>query len=132
MEETLEEIAEIVRICEENGIDLTVFTNPMYDVTYEASLEMDYMEFLRRLGEITPFYNFSGYNDITLDSKNYLDSSHYRAEVSDMLMEVIFDGKRYEELYAQGFGVYVTPENVEEFIAVLEYGNQAHGNAPPA
>ena len=130
LEKTLEEIAEIVRICNDRGIGLTIFTNPMYDVTYQASLQMDYMEFLRRLAEITPFYNFSGYNDITLDSENYVDTSHYKAEVGDMILEVICNGKRYEGLYEQGFGVYVTPENAEAFITVLEHENQAHGNAP--
>ncbi|MBP3330440.1 MAG: hypothetical protein J6L89_06360 [Clostridia bacterium] len=120
MDETLSEIAEIVKVCKENKIELVVFTNPMHHVTYKASLEKDYIEFLRRLAEVTPYYNFSGYNDITTDDKNFIDSSHYTAEVSDMLIECMCKDKRYETLYEQGFGWKVTQKNADEFIKLLK------------
>ncbi len=120
IEETLEDISEIVKICNDNRIELVIFTNPMYSVTYEASLDTSYLEFLRKLADITPYYNFSSYNGITTDSKNYIDSSHYTAEVSDMLIECMCNGKRYDGLYEQGFGQYVTAENADSFIELLE------------
>ncbi len=120
MEETLSEVKEIVKICKENGIELAVFTNPMYSVTYKASLEREYMTFLEKLAEITPYYNFSGYNDITLSSANFIDSSHYTAEVSDMLIDCMCKGKVDEKLYTQGFGWRVTEENADELIEILK------------
>ena len=120
MDEILLDIAEIVRICEENGIELVIFTNPMHPVTYEESLGRDYLVFLRRLADITPYYNFSGYNDITTDNKNFIDNSHYTAEVSDMLIECMCNGKKYDGLYEQGFGQYITKDNADDFIALLE------------
>lgn len=120
MDEILLDIAEIVRICEENGIELVIFTNPMHPVTYEESLDRDYLVFLRRLADITPYYNFSGYNDITTDNKNFIDSSHYTAEVSDMLIECMCNGEKYDGLYEQGFGQYITKDNADDFIDLLE------------
>ena len=119
MEETLEEIREIVRLCREHGVDLTVFTNPMYSVTYQASLEKNYLEFLEELARITPYYNFSGYNALTTDSGNYIDSSHYTAEVSDMLIDCMCRQARYEELYKDGFGLYVTEDSVDGLMEIL-------------
>lgn len=120
MEETLAEIEEIVRVCKENSIELIVFTNPMYSVTYEASLERDYLVFLEKLAEITDYYNFSGYNEITVSPKNFIDSSHYTAEVSDMLIDCMCRNKVYDKLYSQGFGWKVTKDNADELIAILE------------
>jgi len=120
MQETLDEIAEIVKVCKENDIELVIFTNPLSSVTYEASLEQDYLLFLEQLAKVTPYYNFSGYNAVTTDSKYYLDSSHYTAEASDLLIECMCNGKRYDELYADGFGVYVTKENVGALIQTLQ------------
>ena len=120
MEETLGAIKEIADICKESGTELIVFTNPMHPVTYEASLEKDYLTFLEKLAEITPYYNFSGYNKITVNNKSFLDSSHYTAEVSDMLIKVMCNGKIYKTLYPQGFGVYVTKDNVNDLVKLLE------------
>ena len=118
--ETLDNIAEIVKICNENGIDLVIFTNPLHPSSYEASLELDYLYFLGELAKITPYYNFSGYNDIVTDNSNFIDNSHYTAEVSDMLIECMCNGKKYDGLYEQGFGMYVTEDNADDFIALLE------------
>lgn len=120
MRETLQEISEIVNVCKANNIDLVIFTNPLCSVTYEASIEQDYLLFLKELANITPYYNFSGYNAITTNDKYYLDSSHYTAEASDFLIECMCNGKQYNDLYEDGFGVYVTEENVDELIRTLQ------------
>lgn len=109
--ETLDEISQIKSLCEANGIGLILWTNPMYITTYEESVNQGYLFFLEELAKITGFYNFSGINDITTDYRNYLDSSHYNAEVGDMMIDVIWNGKKFEGLYEQGFGVYVDKSN---------------------
>ncbi len=119
MDETLEDIRKIKELCDKNNIELVVFTSPMYELTYKASVEHDYCEFLTRLAEITDYYNFSGLNDITTDVKNYIDASHYNAYVGDMIMNVLSDEKKYDELYNNGFGWYVTKDNVNELIDVI-------------
>lgn len=120
MTETLNELSEIASICKANGVELVVFTNPMYWLTYRASLEKDYLSFLEQLAYITPYFNFSGYNQITTNSDNYYDTSHYTAEIGDKLIECMCFGKRYDDLYKDGFGVYVTKDNIKTLLEVLE------------
>lgn len=120
MEETIEDIKEIVQICKKEGIELTVFTNPMYISTYEASLDCDYLEFLLKLSDVTEFYNFSGINDVTINQDNYIDTSHYKAEIGDMMLECMCNNKVYDTLYDQGFGMYITHKNIDELIEKLK------------
>jgi hypothetical protein len=119
-EETLQDIQNIKDLCDANGIKLVVFTNPMYKITYEASVEVDYLEFLRRLADITDYYNFSGINDITVNTDNYIDASHYNAYVGDVLIDTIVNGKTDEKLYKQGFGWYVTADNIDDLLGILD------------
>ena len=121
-EETLEAIREICRICNENGIEPVFFTNPLSTLTLEASLKRGYADFLRQLSGITGFYNFSGYNRFTEDDGNFIDGSHYLPEVGREMLLVLQGQEPGEEEAAQGFGLYVTAENVEE---VLETAGMA-------
>lgn len=112
-------IREIRDICIEYGIDLIVFTNPVNKPSYEMALENDYFSFLRSLSAVTPFYNFSGLNDITCDESNYLDTDHYSAEVSDLVLDCILKNEVDDRLSKQGFGFYVD-NNIDELISIIE------------
>ena len=112
-------ISEIVNICRENNIELVIFTNPLQKITYMQALDRNYLVFLEGLANITDFYNFSGFNNITLDNNNYLDWSHYKAEIGDIIINVICNGVKYPELNSQGFGVKVTRDNVKDLIRLL-------------
>ena len=117
--ETLEDIKAIKKVCDENDVELIVFTNPMHYITYEASLDVGYLDFLKGLAKIATYYNFSGYNDITTNNKNYYETSHYTAETSDMIIDIVWNGKEYSELLEQGFGYKVTKNNIDELIDIL-------------
>jgi len=119
MDDTLNTMSELVEFCHNEQIELVVFTNPMYEVTYRASVERDYLVFLEKLAQITSFYNFSGINDITTDTVNFADPGHYNAYVGDMMIECMCNHKNYEGLYEQGFGMYVSKENIDEFIQII-------------
>ena len=75
----------------------------MYCVTHMKAIDDDYLFFLEELAKISDFYNFSGLNDISNTRENYLDDSHYKAEIGDMIINVICYDKVYPELYKQGF-----------------------------
>ena len=125
----LNDIKEIVNICRENNIELVIFTNPMHNITYMASVrELKYLDFLEGLADITEFYNFSSLNNITLSNDNYLETSHYKAEIGDLILNVICSNEIYPELYAQGFGVKVTRDNSEKLIAMLKRQAEEYGN----
>ena len=115
--QTLESIAGIVRLCRDNGIELTIFINPMYEVTYRASVERNFFLFLKGLAQVTDFYNFSGCSSYARDSSWFFDASHYTAELGDILLARMCGGESASD---DGFGMYVTSENVDELIALLE------------
>lgn len=120
MRASLDAIRETVRLCEENGIELTFFTNPLYYSLFaEAVCDNYYFYFLEKLAEITPFYNFSGFNDVTTDTSFYIEESHYSAEASDLVIDGICLGNTDENLLSQGFGVYVTEDSVSSLIELL-------------
>ncbi len=115
----LEEISQIVALCEKNGINLVFFTNPVHAATYQKDIENGYLEFLERLAEAVPYYNFSGFNDVTCSNSYYYETSHYSPAAGDLMIQAMFAGEVSEQLKAQGFGVYVTKENVKDVMALL-------------
>ena len=116
LDKTLEEIHAIVEICRSEDIKIVVFVNPTHHTLYRDALSRGHTNFFRRLADITEFYNFDGLNDIALNNNNFRDLSHYKPEIGDMILEVIFGGMKYEGLYEQGFGWKVTKHNVSEFL----------------
>ncbi len=118
-EESLDEIREIVELCRDNDINLRVFTNPLNGYTYEKDIANGYIKFLHELAFVTPYYNFSGFNDVTLDMSNYYETSHFSPEVADMIIDRLYNDRGDAGLLKQGFGMYVTPENVDELTDIL-------------
>lgn len=118
--EALQSIKEIKQICDKNGVELIIFTNPTYRTTYIRGLNCGYIEFLQELSKMTDFYNFSGLNDVTTDRNNYLETSHYKANVGDILIDVLCNNKRFDGLYEQGFGWHVTKDNIDELIRLVD------------
>ncbi|MBP3735598.1 MAG: hypothetical protein J6I56_01115 [Lachnospiraceae bacterium] len=88
--QAIESIAEIVRLCEENDIELTIFSSPVLQSTYEEAVEKGYLEFLGDVAGITEFHNFSGLNEYTTDYRYYFDASHYRPYVGLQMEKVMF------------------------------------------
>ena len=120
MDLNLQSLEAIKAICEKDGIELIVFTNPLYKTVYLEAINYGYLDFLRKLVQIVPFYNFSGLCDITVDDVNFVDNNHYNAEVGDLIINVICRNKRYDRLYEQGFGWYVTRSNIGELIQQID------------
>ncbi len=119
-EEGLKEIGEIVEICRENDINLRIFTHPINGYTYAKDIANGYLVFLKELSTVTPYWNFSGFNNITLDMTNYYETSHFSPEVADMVLDRIYRDKGDPELLEQGFGMYVTEENVDDLMDILK------------
>ncbi len=117
---TLNDIKEFAELCRTSGIELVIFTNPMHHITYKASVKLSYFEFLEGLAEISDFWNFSSLSDVTLSNDLYLETSHYKAEVGDMMIDFMCNGRTDPELQAQGFGLKVTRDNIKDFIGVLK------------
>ncbi|NEO99686.1 MAG: hypothetical protein F6K58_13605 [Symploca sp. SIO2E9] len=125
-EKFLGNLQEIVDICKRQNIELQIFISPSHASQWEnlrvAELWPVFEEWKRRLVKITPVWDFSGYNSITTetiskDMKNYWDSSHYRKEVGDLVLNRIFDYQ--EDKVPADFGILLTQENIESHLAEI-------------
>ncbi len=122
----LDDFQYIVETCKEKGIDLKVFISPSHATQWESlritGLWPVFEEWKRQLVEITPVWDFSGYNSITTEAireqmTNYWDSSHYREEVGDLILNRLFSYQ--SQTVPEDFGVIITPENVESHIGKI-------------
>ncbi len=118
-EEIYDELREIIALCDEYDIRLRFFTNPINGYTYAKDIANGYLVFLKDLAEVTEYYNFSGFNDITMDFDYYYETSHFDPRVSNMIIDRVYHGKVDPELEEQGFGFHVTKDNVDELLEVL-------------
>lgn len=120
-ESVIDAVASIAEICEKNGIELTVFVNPMYFEQFQYSVMNEaFLSLLRKLADVTPYYSFCGYNKYTTDyNLYYFDHQHYLAEMGDLMIDAFAYGKVDPEAYAQGFGIKVTKDNVEDLISLI-------------
>lgn len=116
IQQTIADIKEIQSLCEQNGIELIVFINPVNFVTYQANNLAEFNEFKRELAQVTDYYDFSGKNEITGNNYYYYETSHYRPLVGDMMVHRIFAMPKDADA---SFGRWVTKENVEEHLAYL-------------
>jgi hypothetical protein len=110
----LEALRELVALCGEHHINLILFITPYHQDLMDRFVEEDYLTFLRDLSEITAFWDFSGYNSITTDNKNYLDRSHYKPSVSRLIAARIFNDKTVT--VPKDFGVWVAGKNIDSYL----------------
>lgn len=116
MEETLQTLAELRALADAHGIELVFFFHPVYETTYMNNDAWELDAFKRRLAEITPYYDFSGLNDVTQNPQCYYESSHYRPFVGDEIVARIYGGAPEG---ADGWGAYVTAENADAHLSEL-------------
>jgi hypothetical protein len=122
--DNLQTLQKIRGICLQHGISLTVFITPHHRAIMDSIDENDYLAWLRELAAITPFWNFSGYNSVTLDDRNYLESSHYLPRIGTLIAARIFnDGKVVTPV---DFGIRVNASNIEAYLSTLRHQIRQH------
>jgi hypothetical protein len=119
IDKNISDIKKIIDLCKQYNIKLIIFTNPLHAITYQEAVKNGYLDFLYKLSEIIEYYNFSGINDITTNNTRFIETSHYKFEVGDMIVNAIFNNTLDEELLRQGFGYYVTKNSRDEFFNIL-------------
>lgn len=119
LEEAISDMEELVNICKDNNIKLTVITNPLYYLTYERSCENGYLQFIEELAKVTGFYNFSCLSDINNNYLNYYETSHFTPEVGRMMLEMCYSDKTDDDLRAQGFGFFANEYNIGNLMEIL-------------
>ena len=110
----LEEYRKIVELCKRNNIRLFSFISPVHATQLEAirvsKLWSTFEQWKRLIIEISPVWDFSGFNSITTEPlsnmmKNYVDSSHYNYQVGNLIFNRIFQYNEAQVPY--DFGIYI-------------------------
>ena len=116
--QNLNAMKEIVRLCRENDVALHVIAGPCFlaeRARFECREYYHYFDELVRIcGEI---WDFSDYNDISMNPYNFYDYSHYSKEVAELMVRTVF-----EEGFSgrAGFGKLLNAENVGEAMVERE------------
>ena len=134
LRENLEALRELVALCKQVDINLILFITPYNKLLMDHFAIEDHIRFLRELSEIAGFWDFSGYNSVTTDNRNYLDHSHYNPSVSRLIAARIFNDQTVT--VPSDFGVWVTKKNIDSHLErvttssktyrTLQYGSQEH------
>lgn len=117
IDKSIQALKEICDLCDKNGIKLYLFTTPHNKNMMDSFDTEDYLTFLTRLAEVRDYYDFSGYNTVTLDDCNHYESSHYRPIVGQMIAARIFRDTTVP--LPADFGFLVTKRSVDGHIEKL-------------
>lgn len=118
VDQTIDDLKQIKQLCDEHHIRLRLVMNPAYKKTFLANNTDLHFYFLKRLTEISEFYDFGGVNRVTSNNYFYYEASHFRPVVGDAMINFIFRNQRIDSI--PEFGTIVTKENVEAHIAKLK------------
>ncbi|MEA5509117.1 hypothetical protein VB715_05005 [Crocosphaera sp. UHCC 0190] len=122
----LNNFKKIVEFCRKNNIELIVFISPSHVTQWEALRVTNrwdsFEKWKRKMVEITPVWDFSGYNSITTEPikdvmTNYVDNSHYTPGIGDLVLNRILSHEVNQ--VPQDFGFLMTPENIDAHLAKI-------------
>ena len=115
----LSDFKTFVETCKQQGITLKVYISPGHATDNEAIRATGHWSTLekwkREIVKIVPVWDFSGYNSITSEPikegmKNYADSSHYRENIGNLILNRVLNYQT--KSVPKDFGILITPENI--------------------
>ena len=113
VDECLDAIARMKRLCEDAGASFTIVIPPTYHIELDLySYSDDFSRFFKELAEITDYWDFSGYHPISYEPRYFYDNYHFRNNVGAMMLARMNGNTGI--YYPDDFGVYVTADNVAE------------------
>ncbi|MDD4915234.1 MAG: hypothetical protein PHW13_09405 [Methylococcales bacterium] len=114
--DTLAAIARYKSLLDKKNVRLTIFLTPRNHVKLgDIDLNL-YEKFLKGLANITDFYNFMYYNELTMNNCNYYESSHYRSKIGKLIADALAEKSDNNSPYYQ----YVTRSNIETHLAFIK------------
>ena len=107
----LEILAAIIDICKQNKVELKLFTTPLYykvyDVIQDRGYSKTYQYWKKSLAQYNKVYDFNYKNIVTENYKNYVDSSHFKATLGELIFAKIYGNK---DKIKEGFGELLTAQ----------------------
>ena len=122
-EEAINSLRTKVELSRNEGIDIKLFLSPIHVTQFYSSRIENYWsiyeEWVREVVDIHPVWAFSGCNSITTEPvkeimEYYEDPSHYTYTTGNLVLNRMFNHQ--VDTIPDDFGVYVTPENVDEHL----------------
>lgn len=122
-QERIEKFRSLVKICHQKNIQLKVFFNPAQAPYFEALYQHGYWEAFeglkRALANIYPIYDFTGFNEITVQLKKcpenplFYECSHFRPLLGKVILNVLFD----KSSFPISVGNLLTPESIDNILS---------------
>lgn len=110
----VEALERIKKYCEEHGVNFFVVAAPTHHLEMDAFNKEEFILYWKMIANITDFWDFSGYNSISMDSRNFYDVSHYSNRIGELMMARMFNDN---SVYVpEDFGRYVTKDNIDDFL----------------
>jgi len=104
----------IKAVCEEHGVALTVVCPPLYHKNLEYYTREQVETFNRALAEVTDYWDFT-MSSVSFEPRYFYDKTHFRNCVGDMAVARMSGD---DSVYVpEGFGHYVTADNVNEVLS---------------
>jgi hypothetical protein len=152
-ETSLGYIKKIVTFCRENKIDLRIFLTPSHVRQMEISaaaggwhaIESGKRALVKLLAadhaahpkqEPFPLWDFAEYSTVTTEPlpppgsyremAYYWDSSHFKSNVGDWVLDRVLGVARGKSPIPQGFGVRLTADNLDEVVDNLRQGHDKY------
>lgn len=114
--ENISSLERIKQLCERRNIKLTVIVMPTFVGEISKYMSPEFEQYLKRLTNIVPLYNFGGINDINMNPNNFCDGGHFFDFVGDKIIEELYNP--YKNTYDfDVFGILLTEDNIENYIA---------------
>ncbi len=89
------ELRKIVELAAERGIELHLFINPFHHehwhMIHAVGRGDSFADWKRSLVGLGPLWDFSGSNSVSRDDANFIDTSHYRANVAGWIARRLLD-----------------------------------------
>ena len=154
----LEIFRNIIRFGYQNEIDLYIVIPPshardseviatkgiwlLFEQWKKLLVSIDNEEAIRERKPLKPIWDFSGYNSLTIEALPpigdrehkmswYWESSHYKKELGDLILDRIFNYHSSDRYLPEDFGVQLTPENIESHLSRIRADREKWRNIFP-
>lgn len=111
IDDNVSALKRIKEYVEGKGISFTFVAAPTYYLEMDRYATEDIQKLWRGIASVTDFWDFTGYNSLSYDARNFYDKMHYRNTLGDMMVRKMFSD---ETIPVDDFGHYTTSGNVEE------------------
>ncbi|MCT7982832.1 hypothetical protein NG796_05945 [Laspinema sp. A4] len=134
----LEDLQAIITTSQQRGIRLHLFISPSHAMQWEAirvaGLWSEFENWKRAIVNLSPIWDFSGYNSMTTEAianpmQYYIESSHYRKELGDLVLNRILDYQ--PETVPSDFGLLLTLTNLETHLEQIRRDREVWAKENP-